>query len=308
MGIAQDFLSSFLKAYPDANDGKLSIQELNVLMAKHQKEINDLGIADFDGLSPSQMNVLLNKPLSDGCVIEFRADIETCVERSPFFRLSEILLEQIDKAGSLKLTAIGNLPVKICELLCQQNLIYWKYMKYVKKFQEDNVPYLSALKFALIESGLVKKRNNSLSLTAKGLKSIKGPKQELFIHIFDYFTRKLHWGNLYDTEYDSKCGKFAWAYSLVLLSKYGDLQRESEFFSAKLMQAFGRKLWEVNQSDIENEENRDFHRAYEARFYECFAVWFGLAELEYKKDGKGFGERIYLKKSSLFDQLFKVKA
>ena len=307
MGIAQDFMNSFLVPYPEANGGKLSLQELNVLMAKHQTEINDRGIADFDGLSPSQMNVLLNRPLANGCKIELRKDIETCVQRSPFFRLSEILLEQIEKAGSLKLTAIGNLPVKTCEFICQENLIYWKYMNYVKKFQEDNVPYLSALKFALIESGLVKKRNNSLSLTTKGLKSIKGPKQELFIQLFDYFTIKLHWGNLYDTEYNSKCGQFGWAYSLVLLSKYGDQQRESEFFSAKLMQAFERKLWDLSQKNNANIETRDFHLAYETRFSECFAGWFGLAELEYKNNGIRYGDSIYLKKSSLFDQLFEVK-
>ncbi|RZK20486.1 MAG: hypothetical protein EOO86_04145 [Pedobacter sp.] len=307
MGIAQDFLDSFFAAYPDANNGKLSLEELNLLMAAHQKEINDRGIVEFDGLSPSQMNLVLNRPLSEGCVITFRKNMEAVVEQSPFFKLSQILLEQIDQSGNLKLTPIGNLPVKICELLCKDNLIYWQYMKYVKKIQEDNVPYLSAVKFALIESGLVKRRNNSLSLTTKGLKRLKGAKQELFIHILSYFTGKLHWGNLYNTEYNSKCGKFGWAYSLFLLSKYGSEERESEFYSDKLMQAFHGVFWDTDQKNISDEETRDFNFAYENRFFECFACWFGLAELDYKRKPEGFGEILYVKKTSLFDLLFEVK-
>lgn len=254
------------------------------------------------------MHLLLNAPLSAGCAIRFRKNFESYVDQSPFFRLSEILLEQINRAGSLRLTATGNLPVKICELLYNQNLIYWKYLINVKKLQENNIPYLGALKFALIEGGLVKKRGNALSLTSKGVKSLSCSKAERFVHLFSYFTSKLHWGNLYDVQYDARCGQFGWAYALLLLSKYGGEQQKSEFFSTKLILAFEQQLPDMNRKDIEEHETGNYHSAYRARFFECFANWFGLIEIEYKRDIGYYGDRLYLKKSNLFDQLFELTA
>ena len=126
-------MNSFFASNPDARSGKLSMDELNRLMGEHQLKMNSHPLDDFDGLSPKQMNALLYTPFTRGDLLQFRKGMDAHVQKSPFFKLSEILLHEIKQARSLKLTVNGNLPVRICELLCNQNLIYWPYMKFVKR-------------------------------------------------------------------------------------------------------------------------------------------------------------------------------
>ena len=156
MGTANDFMNSFFTAYPLAQSGKLSMEELNRLMAEYQHKMNNTPLEDFDGLSPEQMTVLIHAPFVQGDILQFRNGMDAHVDKAPFFKLSEILLDEIKRAGSLKLTVNGNLPVRICELLCNQNLIYWKYMKYVKRIMEEEIPYLWPLKQYLLDEGIVK--------------------------------------------------------------------------------------------------------------------------------------------------------
>ncbi|SDZ90608.1 hypothetical protein [Pedobacter hartonius] len=307
MGIADDFMNSFLAAYPQAGDGKLSMEELNGLMEKHQQKINKSPLDDFDGLSPEQMNFLLYAPFSPGGLLQFRKNIDVHLGKVPFFKLSEILVNEIQQAGSLKLTVNGNLPVRICELLCKQNLIYWPYMKFVKRIREEEIPYLWPLKQYLLDSGMVKKRNNALSLTKTGEKMLKESTAARFIQIFNYVVTRFHWGNFYGLQDDGKSGQMGWAYSLVLLAKYGDSPRKSDFYSFKLIQAFERDLWNAHQKAKEEKATEDYQRAYNIRFFECFANWFGLVTIERKKDHSiSYLDQLIITKSELFDQLFEA--
>src|SRR5690606_30024402 len=141
MDIANNFMNSFFSAYPHAKSGKLSMEELNRLIGEYQRKINSSPLEDFDGLNPEQMTSLLYTPFAPGTILQFRKDMDAHVIKSPFFKLSELLLHEIKQAGNLKLSLNGNLPVRICEFLCSQNLIYWPYMKFVKRIREDEIPY-----------------------------------------------------------------------------------------------------------------------------------------------------------------------
>lgn len=305
MGTAEDFMNSFFRANPHARSGALSMGELNELIAEHQKKVNAERLEDFDGMSPNQMTSLLYTPFAPGGLLQFRENIDAHVKGVPFFKLSEILLREIEQVGKLKLTTKGNLPVSICQRLCDQNLIYWSFMKYVKKIREEAVPYLWPLKQYLLDEGIVKKRNNSLSLTKNGEKLLKEQQSVRFIRIFTYLASRFHWGNFYDLEDGGRSGQLGWAYSLTLLSRYGDKALPSKFYSLKAMRAFEKELWEDYQRGL---EDRDYHRAYEIRFFECFAHWFGLVNIERKKDtGISYFDELTITKSELFDKLFEVK-
>lgn len=308
MDIANNFMNSFFSAYPHAKSGKLSMEELNRLIGEYQRKINSSPLEDFDGLNPEQMTSLLYTPFAPGTILQFRKDMDAHVIQSPFFKLSELLLHEIKQAGNLKLTLNGNLPVRICEFLCSQNLIYWPYMKFVKRIREDEIPYLWPLKQYLLDEGIVKKRNNALSLTKKGEKLFKEPEGVRFIQIFNYLASRFHWGNFYRLRDDGKCGQLGWAYSLVLLSKYGAQSQKSEFYSLKLIRAFEKDLWEAQQKEKVGKASLDYHHAYEARFFECFADWFGLINIERKRDHSiSYFDQIRITKSELFDQLFELK-
>ncbi len=307
MGTADDFLDSFFAAYPHIQNGTLNIEELNILIYEYQQKINNSPLDNFDGLSPEQMNVLLYAPFGPDNILQFRKNIDSHINKSPLFKLSEILLNEIHHAGSLKLTLNGNLPIRICELLCSQNLINWQYMQFVKRIREEEIPYLWPLKQYLLDEGMVKKRNNALSLTKNGKKLLKESIFVRFIQIFTYFGTRFHWNNFYELQDDGKCGQMGWTYSLVLLAKYGNSPRKSDFYSLKLIQAFERHLWDAHQKVKEDKAIEDYHRAYNIRFFECFANWFGLVNIERTSDQSiSYFDRPPITKSKLFDQLFEL--
>jgi hypothetical protein len=170
MGVADDFLNGFFKQHPDAQSGKLSMEELNTLLAAYQQQMNDKPFEDFDGLSPTQMQILLDSPFASDSPFQLRKGWEKEVSQMPIFKLAEMLIEEIQAAGTLKLTATGNLPVRVCTLLCKQNLMGYEYLLSSDRIREDEVTYLWPLKQYVLDTGIVKKRNNTLSLTKQGEK------------------------------------------------------------------------------------------------------------------------------------------
>jgi hypothetical protein len=308
MGVADDFLQSLLKSHPEIATGKLGVDQLDKLISSHQDKVNNTGLEDFDGLSPEQMNSLLHTPLSPGSLLTMKGDIEGYLDKVPLFKLSELLLSEIQRAKELKLTVRGNLPVRICELLYSQDLIQWKYMKYVKRIREEDIPYIWPLKQYLLDTGILKKRNNSLSLTKQGEMFLKGPAVPRFRSLFNYFSSQFHWGNFFDLEDDGKCGQLGWAYSLVLLSRYGSEPHESKFYALKWMRAFEKGLWQAHLEGDERESLAYYHRAYTVRFFECFGNWLGLVNIETKRSAEHvFLDEVHITKSVLFDQLFNFK-
>ncbi|WP_160292154.1 hypothetical protein [Pedobacter lusitanus] len=300
-------MNSFFEDYPQAQSGRLTIDELNKLMIEYQDKINNSPIADFDGLSPEQMNALLHSPFTAGGILQLRKGMDDYLDQVPIFRLSELLISEIWNSGTLKLTTKGNLPVKVCELLHNQNLIKWEYVHFVKKVTEDEIPYIWPLKQYLLDEGILKKRNNRLSLTKYGEKFILFSKATRFNNLLTYFTSHFHWANFYDLEDNGKCGNLGWAYSLVLLSKYGMKSNTSEFYSLKIIRALEKELWNSYQENMNNEAIKDYHNAYAIRFFECFANWFGLVNIEQKRDYlMSLSNRVVITKSSLFDHLFEV--
>lgn len=307
MGLADDFMTSFFKEYPHAQSGQLSMEELNRLLGEYQRKINSSPLADFDGLSPEDMAGLLHAPFAPGGVLQFSKEMDDYVDQVPIFKLSELMINEIRNAGTLKLTTKGNLPVRVCELLYNQELIKWEYMEFNKKIQEDEVPYLWPLKQYLLDEGIVKKRNNALSLTKHGEKLMEDPKAVRFIKLLTYFTGRFHWGNFYGLQDGGKCGNLGWAYSLVLLSKYGSRTNAGVFYSFKLIRAFEKELWEAHQKDMTTKACDAYHRAYEVRFFECFANWFGLVKIERTRDYRvPLSHQVKITKSTLFDHLFEV--
>ncbi|MHA4894372.1 hypothetical protein ACXZ1K_06435 [Pedobacter sp. PWIIR3] len=307
MGAADDFVTSFFKEYPQAQSGKLSMEELNALMTEYQRKINSSPLADFDGLSPEDMEALLHSPFAPGSVLQFSKEMDYYVDQVPIFKLSELLINEIRNAGILKLTTKSNLPVRVCEMLYNQELIKWEYMEFNKKIREDEVPYLWPLKQYLLGEGIVKKRNNAMSLTKHGEKLMEGPKAVRFVTLLTYFTDRFYWGNFYGLEDGGKYGNLGWAYSLVLLSKYGSRSNTAVFYSFKLIRAFEKGLWNAHQKDMTTKACDSHHSAYTVRFFECFANWFGLIKIERTRDYKiPLSHQVKITKSSLFDHLFEV--
>ncbi|WP_159478396.1 hypothetical protein [Dyadobacter sp. 3J3] len=307
MGAADDFMRSLLESHPELKTGRLSEAQVCKLVSRHQVKINNKGLDDFDGLSPGQMHFLLNAPFETESLISIKRDLDSHLDKVPLFKLLELLLSEIDNTKALKLTAKGNLPVRICELLHSQDLIQWEFIKYVKRISEEDIPYIWPLKQYLLDIGIVKKRNNCLSLTKQGEKFMQAPATLRFDSLLNYFSNQFHWGNFYDLDDSGKCGQLGWAYSLLLVSRYGSQPRESEFYSLKWMSAFEKELWQAHQTGNEKEALVFYHRAYAVRFFECFGNWFGLVKIERRLPGEHIFKELLITKSELFDNILEFK-
>lgn len=308
MGIANEIWEGFIKQYPEVKSGRLSLDEINRLMAAYMLQQNNVPLQDFDGLSPAEMQALLSAPLGPESVVQPNAATnEESVASVPMLVLSDMLLDEIRKAENLKLTAKGNLPVSVCASLVERGLIRWKYMGHVKKYTEDNVPYIWPLKDHLLAEGLVKKRNNKLSLTKNGERYLLKSNSERLLHILAFFTSRFDWRNLYPIEDGGTCGNLGWAYSLYLLLKNGHKRLNTEFYFEKWMVAFEKERWEDEAAPIYAAQIEWLRYAYNTRFFECFAVWFGLVKLhEIRVPGQIFGEQ-EVEKTELMDKFFKLK-
>jgi hypothetical protein len=150
MNFTEQLLQQFLQQHSDAAAGKLEFSELNKLFGSFQQNINNTARTAFDGLSPEQMHLLLYAPLENACPLRLKEDIDIAVQEVPIFQLSEHLLNEINRTGKLKLTQKGNLPIRVCELLYAKQLIDWKYAAYIKQVSEETIPYISILKFYLL--------------------------------------------------------------------------------------------------------------------------------------------------------------
>lgn len=224
---------------------------------------------EFDGLSPEQTHHLLYRPLASECILQLNNSIKEIIGQVPLFQLSELLLSEIDKSNGLKLTVTGNLPVHVCEFLLKQNLIHWEYMKYLSKVRDDEIPFLLPLREYLLKEGIVRKLGNKLTLTKKGKEFHKLGATLRFSNLLLFFANWFSRSYFYNIPYE--WGQLGWAYSIVLLQKYGGQPKESEFYSDKLMQAFERELCEEQENEMIKELATEFHRAYAIRFFENFA-------------------------------------
>ncbi len=179
-------------------------------------------------------------------------------------------------------------------MLYNCNGLDFRYKQFIKKITEDTIPYIWSVKDYLIFEGLIKKRNNGLSVTQKGTKYLVKNKTDRLAQLLLFYTQRINWINFYHNGEDVS-GKLGWAYSLYLLKKYGDEYRSSDFYSMKLIRAFGyQPLNDVS----------DFQDAYNVRFFDIFCNWFGFAEIKRDFNRSAYKDDYEVRKSAILDMLF----
>lgn len=95
-----------------AMNPNLNLEEINALMTHKMNERNNRPIADFCGLSPTQMMNWTHAPFDElsGVKITTPADLTTC----PVMRYLDLMIQEaLQQGGSFKATARGNLPAKL---------------------------------------------------------------------------------------------------------------------------------------------------------------------------------------------------
>ncbi len=270
-----------------------------------EKFINDFNAeatADFNGLSPKQMHQVIYDPFGVKSPISFQKLEEEDYVKIPMLSQVKYLTNHLQQKGELKLTKIGNLPIKMVSELYQKAFIREDHIErgISKLYKESDSMSVSLSRILLEISGLTKKRHGKLSLTKAGKKIVSND-QELLELLFITFAQKFNW-SYFDGYEDEHIGQMAMGFSLVLLSKYGDRPHQANFYAEKYFTAFPNLLLNIQPGYRSREEYAA--ACYALRTFDRFLQYFNFIS----KPDSAFdpSKNTSITKTPLFDKFIRV--
>ena len=286
----------------------LSLNEIKEYEKIWVEARNNRPIDIFEGLSPNQMHYLLRDTFNENSPIQLNNKIdESTLDQIPIFRIAEEYLKIIQREKQIKLTPLGALQKKvICELYDKRFVLDDMIEKGITKVgREEDVVAIRSVRYTLEIAGLVKKRENKLSLTQKAIKILwTNDRQQLFKLFFQTFTEKFAWC-CNDDYTDEPVGQFGWAFSIILLNKFGSKLETIEFYAQKYSQAFPSLLRCFKPEYYTTPEQR-FASCYGVRTFERFLLWFGLVVAD-KEDKAFFRADNKYELTEILNKIFKIQ-
>ena len=196
-------------------------------------------------------------------------------------------------AGGLKPTAKGNIPQKIVKQLYQvysQDIKKPKYNFTVNK--EDDFYDLNVARHLMMLSGLMRKYDGKFVITKKMKHYLSeyqaGNEQSLndiYCVLFKSFCLDFNWAY---SSYDESYGfiQQSFGFSLYLLSRYGNNYQHTDVYGDYFIDAFPDLLLDVEESYCSPEDS--IKHCYGSWIFERFSHYFGLAEIKYTANEKGY--------------------
>lgn len=300
----QKEVQAFFDELVKKNGGKEpSMEELNQQFGKFVEQQNNRPIEEFEGYSPEEMRLIRGGMSTNTAIVQFQdLSAEDC-EQIPIFRQAKYLLNEIVANNGLKLTVKGNLPLKI---VAQMHLLAEGKPSLFNSTMKEYESYaVSVTRELLTMAGLIKKLHNKLELTKQG-KKVVNDHNEVFAALFTNFALQYDWSSndgygLPDIATD------AWKYSFVLVGKYGNTERESNFYAEKYFKAFPYLLklkgWSEYHDKTYGSVEKYCSQAYTLRTFNRFMWHFGLVTIEGDSLPQAPDK---IKKTALFDKFVKI--
>ena len=255
-------------------------------------EQSNQGIAAFHGLSPDDMHQLLYQPFNSLSVVSFNSSqlSELSQVRVVFLALE---LAKAMEEGGLKPTAKGNLPQKLVKQVYQaysQSIYEPKYKLPINK--EDDFYDLNVARHLMMLSGLMRKYDGKF-VTSKQMKNYlkdyqAGNEQclsDIYFVLFKSFCLDFNWAY---SSYDESYGfiQQSFGFSLYLLGRDGDCFKHSNVYGDYFIDAFPDLLLEIEDSYTSPEDS--IKNCYSSWVFERFAQFFGLADIQYTANERGY--------------------
>ncbi len=285
--------------------------QLNQFLNEWMQVINSRPLEAFDGFSSSDMHHMLYFPFEKNCPVQFANFTGEDCHLVPLFRQLRLLLEMIEKEESVKLTPKGNLPVYIVKELyavgVPDELIEYGL---TRLRSEDNARSVQLTRIVAELMGIVKKRHNRYSLTERGKELMKDNRELLSRCLITLFT-KINMA-AFDGYRSDNIGVVGNCFSLVLLYRYGNQEREVKFYADKYFQAFPDLFEEADDRYRSREENA--MNCYSLRVFKRLFCHLGLVEIreeseKSEKSEKGYPLRdfVFIRGTDVIKRLFIIK-
>ncbi|MEO6833828.1 MAG: hypothetical protein ABI378_14350 [Chitinophagaceae bacterium] len=238
---------------------------------------NEAPLAEFLGLTAKKLFYLLYEPFTDSSPVRLRTDIDDeTLDRIPLFRIAEEYLKIIQRDKFIKLTPLGALPKKVMVELYEHHFLLDEYIEsgLIKLWKEEDCISILSMKIAIGTTGLLKKLHNKLSLTKKGEKLLKVEnRSQLFHAFFHAFTQNFNWG-FNDGFTDQPIGQLGWAYSVLMLAKFGNQEQTVDAYADRYLNVFPNSL-SLFSASYTSPKNH-FSHCFGVRTFERFLYWFGF--------------------------------
>ncbi|MDT8309459.1 MAG: hypothetical protein RQ866_07990 [Bacteroidales bacterium] len=279
----------------------MDLKEIQRHIDQVMNEQNNRPIPEFEGYSPFEMHKILHFTFAVDSPLKLQKLSDSDYQKIPILNQIKYLADLIEKNGEIKLTNKGYLPTKIVSNLYSQRFLKDEHIEkgISKLYKEADSMTINLTRILIDLAGLVKKRNGKLSLTKSSKKTL-GDNEELLRQIFLTFTNKFNWA-YYDRYGENQIGQLGYGFSLILLSKYGQIKRLDSFYAKKYFMAYPKLLDSIEPTYGTLE--RYSTMCYSIRTFERFLNYFGLITIE--EERKGFDSTKYITTTDLYDKLIK---
>ncbi len=267
-------------------------------------DYNNTPLPECEGFTPLQMHKIIYYPFDEDCPIAMnRLNNEILSDGSPIYKIILEFLFAL-RVKKIKLTQNGNLPLKFIKDIYSKRYLpdSWIDKGFVKIRTETDWIIIHNTKLVLKLAGLVSKRYNYLLLTKK-CESLLANKNysEIFYMFLKTFTLEFNWAHN-DGYIDENLGQLGFLYSLYLLNKYGEEERNLKFYTNLYFLAFPAFM------EYEDEYNSMKESAFHTRFINRFSIWFGFAEEEIINGEYYYEREITIKRTKFLEQLLVISA
>lgn len=277
----------------------IPLDEIQGHVNNYMNEQNNRPVPEFERYSPVEMQHILYDTFGEKSPIKLKELNGDDYKQIPILNQIKYLAGIISRAGEIKLTKLGFLPTKVVKELYDQGFIKERLVEsgFSKMTREMDSMGIHVARVLLEISGLVKKRNNKLSLTKKGEKILSDDSQlcQLILRIYG---EKFNWAHL-DGYGENQIGQLGFGFSLILLHKYGTEKQTDKFYSEIYFRAYPMLIENTPNPSYTTIEDYVGH-CYSIRTFDRFLDFFGLIKIEKEK---GMDTEKFIVKTEVFDKL-----
>lgn len=281
--ILNDIMNEFVSQYGDDFN---SIDEMNSKMEQFMTQYNNIGCDDFEGYSPTEMTDIFYPTFSIGEIIQLKECSSDVYNECPLFRQIKYVISVLQRDGKIKLTAKGALPVKLVKELYPLGASEFLVEKGITKLNKETDSIATQLThFVLKQMKIVKEVHGVMTIVKGRAKMLEDDYaiMKLMLHVMTNLINFAYFDRMQEV-----IGVIGIGFSIILIHKYGDEERDATFYSTKYFKAFFPGV--------------DDHDVYWIRVLERYLRQLGL--ITYK--GYRYGVPPSIQKTDLFDKLIAV--
>lgn len=262
----------------------LSLDDLNVIAEQRVQQRNNQPIADFCGLSSSQMSNWMYAPFTelDLVTITTPADLSA----SPVMRYLEIILDEaMANEGSFKATSKGNLPAKLVkqasELLPEFAIAEYQTYPSISEYMGSNEDKFNALHYTRIlaeVAGIIYRKSGRYHVKKTAQKQYQNQGlRSFFLPMLEAAVAKYNWSYLdaFDDDIDLR---LFWMFLLWRIQSHGSVDQLMD----EVYVAFPSLLQQLPQNEYST-PHRQLDCRIETRFIKRFLEYWGFVTLNPKR-------------------------